>query len=66
MKIRSKIDLYPHRYFTKHLMGVFFILESFDPTTQESYRLHPAQITINSGTEQLNADQNQNENDHQN
>jgi hypothetical protein len=42
------------------------ILKFFDPVTQESYRLHPAQITMNSGTEQLNADQNQNENDHQN
>jgi hypothetical protein len=42
------------------------ILEYFVPVTQESYRLYPAQITMNSGTEQLNADQNQNENDHQN
>jgi hypothetical protein len=42
------------------------ILESFDPATQESYQLHPTQIIINSGTEQLKADQNQNENVHQN
>jgi hypothetical protein len=32
------------------------ILEYFVPVTQESYLLYSAQITTNSGTEQLNAD----------
>jgi hypothetical protein len=41
-KIRSKNSLYHHRYFTEHLVCAFRKSppESFDPVTQEQYRLH--------------------------
>jgi hypothetical protein len=49
-EIKSKNSLYPHRQFTEYLVGAFRkspqgerfeprILESFDPVTQEQYRV---------------------------
>jgi hypothetical protein len=51
-EINSENNLFPHRYFTEHLLDVFRkseqfkpkTLEIFDPTTQETYRGSPATI----------------------
>jgi hypothetical protein len=60
-EINLKNNLYPLRHFTEHLVGAFEKsswerfelrnLESFDPVTQELYRLLPATIHNNPTTQ---------------
>jgi hypothetical protein len=50
MKIRSKIDLYPHMYFTEHLMGAFEKSPQKSNLNHESSSLLVRRLKNNTGS----------------